>query len=358
MIAKKKLDIQALQKPLRNYGLDILRIFSMINIINLHINLFFGLLHTNNKDTKSKILWRLEIFSFFPVNCFGLISGVIGYKKYKFSKLIYLWFIALYYSILKFIFNEKKNTRNLIVSFLPLLNKFHWYMNAYFIMYLIIPYINYGINYLDKNLYRKLIIFFFLFFSIYHIVHILLKTGNYSFLSSGYSAFWLMILYIIGGYLGKYILVNSLYFIFPMKISYIIIYFLSSFVSEIVHIKNGPLFINYLSPTIFCQAISLLIFFSSLRINNSIIIKIINFITPLNFSVTFLHMILFQNKKIHSEFEIVKEFDYHFLFFKVYGLSILIYIFCIIIDFFRQLIFKVLYITKICQFLENKIMKL
>jgi len=138
----------------------------MINIINLHINLFFGLLNNKNDYFKSKSIWRLEIFSYFPVDCFGLISGVIGYKKYKFSKLMYLWFIALYYSLLQFVFNENKNRRNLIISFLPLLKKFHWYMNAYFIMYLILPFINYGINVLDKIKYRKLIIFFFFFFII------------------------------------------------------------------------------------------------------------------------------------------------------------------------------------------------
>ena len=33
----------------RNYGIDLLRIFSMINIINLHINLRSGLLNINSK---------------------------------------------------------------------------------------------------------------------------------------------------------------------------------------------------------------------------------------------------------------------------------------------------------------------
>ena len=165
---KENLDIikKAFKKPVRNYGIDLLRIFSMINIINLHINLFFALLRIENNYFKSKFIWRLEIFSYFPVDCFGLISGVIGYKKYKFSKLIYLWFIALYYSLIKFLFNENRNIKNLIISFLPLLKKFHWYMNAYFIMYLILPFINYGINALDKIIYRKLIIFFFFFFFI------------------------------------------------------------------------------------------------------------------------------------------------------------------------------------------------
>ena len=118
MIIEKNRDIKekTSQKLVRNYGIDMLRIFSMINIINLHINKFFGLLNVKSNDSKFKSIWRLEIFSFFPVDCFGLISGTIGYKKYKFAKLIYLWFISLFYSLLHFLINESKNARNLIVS--------------------------------------------------------------------------------------------------------------------------------------------------------------------------------------------------------------------------------------------------
>ena len=154
MITKKNLDIEKKKFPklVRNYGIDMLRIFSMINIINMHLNIFFGLLRTKFNDSKYKSIWRLEIFSYFPVNCFGLISGAIGYKKYKFAKLIYLWFIALFYSLLSFSFNENKKAKNLVLSFFPLLKRFFWYMNAYFIMYLILSFINYGINIMDKKI--------------------------------------------------------------------------------------------------------------------------------------------------------------------------------------------------------------
>ena len=345
-----------MKKTLRNYGIDILRIFSMINIINLHINGFFGLLRISFNDSKFKPIWRLEIFSYCAVDCFGIISGAMGYKKYKFSKLIYLWFIALYYSQLHFLINEKKIIKNLILSFLPILKRFRWYMNAYFFMYLILPFLNYGIHTIDKNFHRKLIIFFFFFFSLYHIIHSIMKTIDYNFLLGGYSAFWLMILYIIGGYFGKYILGNSLYFSFPMKISYLLIFFLSSIFTEKLFFKQR-FFLSYISPTIICQAISLILFFSGLKIRNSFIIKVVEFLTPLNFSATFIHVIMIKNQKIIFLLEKVKEYDYHFFFFKIYGLSILIYLFCIIIDYFRKLLFNTFGITKFCLYLESKIQK-
>ncbi len=57
-------------KRIRNYGIDLLRIFSMINIIILHINAYSGQL---NKLPKNKSIWRLEALSYFAVDCFGLI---------------------------------------------------------------------------------------------------------------------------------------------------------------------------------------------------------------------------------------------------------------------------------------------
>ena len=83
----------------RNYGIDLLRIVSMINIINLHINLYSGQLFLNYTNPKFKHIWRLEAFSFSAVNCFALISGIIGYKKYKFSNLIYIWMKTFFYSL-------------------------------------------------------------------------------------------------------------------------------------------------------------------------------------------------------------------------------------------------------------------
>ena len=65
----------------RIYGIDLLKIISMINIINLHINSKSKLLMVNPDNPKFKHIYRLEVFSYWPVNAFGLISGIVGFKK-------------------------------------------------------------------------------------------------------------------------------------------------------------------------------------------------------------------------------------------------------------------------------------
>ena len=184
----------------RNYGIDLLRIFSMINIINLHINIFSRLLYSKFSSPKYKSIWRLEVYSYPAVNCFGLISGIVGYKKYKFSNLIYLWLTVFFYSISisLYLFIVKDvgiNKKMLLLSLFPILIKRHWYVNAYFSMYLFIPFINYGIHYLNRDFLKNIVIFFIFFYSIYNLIAKYMNlNSNFNFLIEGYSSMWLILL--------------------------------------------------------------------------------------------------------------------------------------------------------------------
>ena len=229
------------KKIKRNVGIDLLRIISMINIINLHINLFSGQLRLHSKSIKYKEIWRLETFSYWSVDCFGLISGIVGYKRYKFSNLIYLWMLVSFYSIsislyLYFIYKQITK-RILFLHFFPILIKRHWYVNAYFSMYLLLPFINYGIESLNIKTYRNLILFFFGFYSIYDVFAKLLIGKAYNFLIGGYSSMWLTILYIIGAYLGKYIIKNKNEIRARHYIFFLFIYISSSFISCEIRFK-------------------------------------------------------------------------------------------------------------------------
>ena len=342
----------------RNYGIDLLRVFSMIKIINLHINKRSGLLSLNSNNIKFKEIWCLEIFSLCSVDCFGLISGIVAFDKYKFSNLINLWFISAFYCVSKHLYLYIKNEINfkkLFLSFFPILMKFHWYINAYFIMYLFLPFINSGINTINKKIFKYLVIFYILFFSIYYIISVIFKIKNFSFLLRGYSSSWLTILYIIGSYFGKYILkskdISSRIFKTIHFINYIGFSLLSS---EIFFIKKNTLLISYPSPTILFQAISLVMLFYSIKITNIFLIKIIKFITPLTFSATLIHSSLFsiKPKLVLFLFESIRQLR-KYIFLEIYLLSLIIFIFCILIDYFRLLLFKIMRIREICLSLEK-----
>ena len=60
-------------------------------IIILHINSYSKFNLLDKESPKFKQIWFLNALSFWSVDGFAIISGVVGYKKYKFSNLIYIW---------------------------------------------------------------------------------------------------------------------------------------------------------------------------------------------------------------------------------------------------------------------------
>ena len=347
----------------------------MINIINLHINLFSGQLSSKFTSNKYKSIWRLEVFSHPAVDCFGIISGIVGYKRYKFSNLIYLWITVFFYSIgislYLFIVKEPRmNKRLLYLSLFPILIKRHWYVNAYFSMYLLLPFINYGISYLNRDFHRNIVIFFIFFYSILNVISKIFRlNSNFNFLSNGYTSMWLLILYIIGAFFGKYIIIDKnkynskIFFVSNILLFLFVTLFSSEIYFKLIELKsriNKKLFINYLSPTMVIQAITLVMFFSRLKIKNNLLIKIITFITPLNFSAQLIHARLFQTKQkiIKALFVYVKMFNPKLLFFKIYVVGAFIYFICIFIDYFRFLIFKLFKIRQFAIFIEKEISKI
>ena len=336
--------------PVRNYGIDLLKIIAMINIINLHINQKLSFLKLNVHDPKYKQVYRLEVFSYWPVDAFGLISGIVGFKKYKFSNLIFLYSQYYFYSLISGFYLYYKSSirlKNVFHRFFPIGIKYYWYVNAYFYMYLIFPFINKSINSMDKKFFTKLFYFFLFIYSFYHsIIKVTLKSSAFDFTLEGYSSIWLLILYLIGSFLGRFHInkrsFSGIYFFF--------IYLISSFItSEYIFFNGSKIFMTYLSPTVIMQALSLIFFFSNMKITNIYLKKLILFFNPLNFNVTLIHgqiiMILFSS---------INSLTSKLLFFKIYVISILIYLICSFIDYLRFLIFKLFKIRDLCNYIEQK----
>lgn len=350
------------QQPKRNYGIDLLKIISMINIINLHINNHTNHLKLKPEHPKYKQVYRLESFSFWPVDTFGLISGIIGYKKFKLFNILYIWFEYWFYSIFLSSYLFVKNLdskKSLFLSFFPLAINRHWYVNAYFFMYLFLPFLINQMNSMNKNYYSKIVLCYFLFYCLYHIIiKYYLRKTNYDYINDGYSTLWLLVLYIVGGYIGRFYIQKR----FLHNLIFLCIYLLSSFISsEFIfynyrkHNVPNKILLEYYSPTIIIQALSLIFLFSNLKIKNQFLIKAILFLNPLNFNVTLIHARVFYFKIpiILNLYKFIKSLDANCLFFKIYGVSTIIYFICTFIDYFRFLLFKLLRIRNLCSYIEN-----
>jgi surface polysaccharide O-acyltransferase-like enzyme len=160
--------------------------------------LFSPLLNINYNNPNYKSVWRLETMSYWAVNGFGLISGIVGYRSYKFSNAIFIWIQASFYSeaISLYLYYIKRITKkDLFLSLFPILIMRQWYVNAYLFLYLFMPFINFGINNVNRKTYKNIIILFFIFYAILNVISkSLVGNSNYNFLNNGYSTLWLTIL--------------------------------------------------------------------------------------------------------------------------------------------------------------------
>lgn len=125
----------------RNYGIDLLRIVSMIMIPVLHILGHGGILwNVEILSVKYELVWLIEVAAYCAVDCYGLISGFVGYgSKYKYSNMLKLYFQVVFYTIivtgiLKIVAPEKVGIEEWIKAIFPFAYETYWYYTAYFYM--------------------------------------------------------------------------------------------------------------------------------------------------------------------------------------------------------------------------------
>jgi len=154
-------------KNSRNYGIDLLRIFAMTNVVILHVMNFGKILYANQFTKKYYYVWLLETFSYSAVNTFGMISGYVMINtKFNGFKIIPLWLNVFFYDLIKvlnaYFFSPTKYTNSnkkklLFRLFFPVLKGGDWYFTSYFCMYFFTFYINKLMLSLNKKESKKLI---------------------------------------------------------------------------------------------------------------------------------------------------------------------------------------------------------
>ena len=195
------------KKHEKNYGIEWLRILSMYMVAVLHTLGQGGILGSFKQgDLSFSIAWFLETAAFGAVDCFALISGYVGYHShFRYKKGLRLWFQTFFYTlgitILFAIFMPEAVTKDQwIAAFFPIMKKQYWYITAYSGLFILIPILNRAIVNLSGRELLKICLAIFVVFSL---IPTLLNETVFG-LGGGYSAIWLLLLYICGGFWGKY----------------------------------------------------------------------------------------------------------------------------------------------------------
>ena len=364
-------------KNVRNPNIDCIRIIGMFAIIIHHLIVHGGALAKFRLFSKQILL--LNIFCMWHVSSFGIISGLVLNKKQKFSNLLYLWILVIFYSSVFYIKYNKAiiprgyfNHGVLVKKFsffdsnfenflFPVIHKEYWYFTAYFGIYPFLSFIKAGTSNIIRVEQKKSIYFMIGIFIIWSSIY----KDNFG-QQYGYSSFSLLIFYIIGVYIGKYIFYRNLsikcryltcitcFFIFIM-VSLICYYIniIDYFPKLNLKIKN--LFkVRINSFPMLIQVITIIIFIAQIKFNYHFS-WIITFIGPLTFDIYLIHENPFiKNKYIRKTFN--REGNNLNLIISILLIakkSAYLFIICFFIAYIRNIIFRFFKVRTICANFEK-----
>lgn len=355
----------------RNYGIDLLRMIAMFMVAVLHVLGQGGVLNQVYAYSGQYLTaWFLELAAYGSVNLFAMISGYVGVKsKYRVSNLVVLWLQVFLYSfgiaaIFAIARPELCSGKDLISYAFPVITKKYWYFSAYVCLFLFMPLLNAGVNAMSKQSLRRVIVAMILVFSVASSIG---KEADYDtfILVSGYSGLWLMVMYAIGAYIGKYGMWEKV-----SKLGLFGIYLGCSAASLalkcFIPLLTGRFFdssyyaksiASFIAPLVLLGSIALLLLFSRLEFGD-FAKKIIAFLSPGAFGVYIIHVHpLIWEHLMKGSFASVASLSPLLLAGAVLLGALGIYLVCSLIDLLRHAIFKSLEIKQCCAAVEKKLRK-
>ena len=348
-------------KRKRNYGIDLLRIISMFFVCLLHTLFRGGILdEVKIKSTNYFFAWFLEISAFCAVDSYALISGYVGVSsKCRLANFAYLWLQVEFYSlgilfVSAIIKQEMFTGGDFYEHVFPITKEKFWYFSAYLGLYIVMPYLNFSLNNMPKNVVKWNLIIGLLIIMIFSRLN-----DNFIYLLRGYSSFWLIILYIVGGYIKKYEPFKKV-----KKLYLILLWIICIVITWVVKISieistespgSGDILISYLSITIFTTAIILLELFSRITFNKNP--KIIQILSVSSFGAFLIHTHTASWDWLNKRFVSFSYYNPILFLLATLGIALTIYIICSIIDYLRYLLFELIKVKTFLLKLEEKFNK-
>lgn len=350
----------------RNYGIDLLRIISMMLVVLLHVLGQGGLLgFADLTSVRGSVIWMLEIAAYCAVNIYALISGYVGYgHRYKYSGIFSLYFQVIFYTILTTVIFYKFKPDLVYLKYgtepiFPFAYSTYWYYTAYFCMSFFIPFLNMILEKIDRKTWDKIFLLLYLVFSILPMIFF----NDFGHTSNGYSFLWITILYLVGGYIKKYEDELST----GRKVKYLLGYILCVLVTWISkmgiyhHFPQGKgdpewsnMLIKYTSPTIILCAVCLLMFFKDIRCHKMVKTGV-RYFSPASFGVYLFHQEpLIRDTFLANMFAGYMIFGTGKMVFAILVSVVGIWLLGSLIDRIRINLFDLFRVNKLCALLGNK----
>lgn len=290
----------------RNMGIELFRIVAMCLVLMLHVLGRGGVMGVTSKFSPQYITAHaLEAIAYCCVDCYAIITGFTNVKsRFRYRRIVLLWLEVFTITvsstlIAKFFFHVDVTPDEWKIALMPLTRRELWYFNAYFILFFFIPILNKGVQALERWQLRTTIL------TLLAAIMILTRLGDRDifYVSSGYSAMWLMVLYLIGAYFrlygfpkfAKWYVTLPTFFLcagiaLGQKLIAQKMISDGTLVKEDWLYKNESFLISYISPCMVLMAVCLLIFFGNLKIRFKVSKVIISNLGKATFGVFALHV--------------------------------------------------------------------
>lgn len=259
----------------RNYGIDLLRIVAMGFVAGLHLIGIGGIISGSSLLSPQFLTAQfLRIALLCAVNCYGLISGFVGWdRKPRLSGVAGLWFKAVVCCLAVTALASRYtqlDSRTWLSALLPVTTGQYWYLTAYAGLFVLMPLLNFAVQNMPK---RELTVTVFGIFLLFSILPISPLTDAF-YLHDGYSVLWLAVIYLLGGYLGKYDLLSRLsggkwllVFAGSVVLAWLPRMGVLWLRPHYWYDAYGNILIEYTSPTMVLAAVSLLAVFSRMKLS-------------------------------------------------------------------------------------------
>jgi len=342
----------------RNYGIDALRIVSMMLVLILHLLAFSHVLPLSSHDSASyRVGWLLEIAAFCGVNCYALITGYVCCDgTFRYERAVVLWFQVFFYTLgsllLVLLFSSQEvHLSDFLNSFFPVLSGHYWYVTAYMGLFFFIPFLNVLGHRLSKLQFQYLLVTAFVLFSV---VPTLLHKDVFP-VGEGYSIWWLGVLYMLGMYVKKHGLLtgmktSSLWMLYAGCVCFV---WVSKMLLDAVplhligQIKVERIFVLYNSPFIVGTAVALLLIFSRMRFSSGRAVACISWLAAASFSVYVLHCnILIGKWFIWDVFQWPASSSAVLMVVKVLAMACAVYAGCALVDSVRRYLFRLMNVDR------------
>lgn len=335
----------------RNYGIDLLRIISMLFIVVLHTLTHGGVADAVSGNINDYPITLLLTIVWTGVDIFAIISGFVGVNhqsNHRISEFVFLWIRVAFYSgvitlIASFLGEEEMSQFNLIKWFAPISNGSYWYFTSYLFVFLVGPAINkYVKNSNASRVTLGLLVGLFLLYLSHTITGI-------------FSPALLLYLYFIGCVIGKYRLHER---VCPKFLwCTLIVLILLTWAWKLLMNSRGfaDLWLRYDSPTIIGIAACFVMLFARMKVKP---INAISFVTPSVFSVYLINdHKLIRKHLITDRFVHYTSYNPAVLLGIILGFSILFFLCAIMIDIVRRKIESECRIKQMTISIENLVEK-